>query len=117
MSDKSAPIKSATDARQGETTVVVLGACDFAGSCNHRDGDRVLGFLKRKSMAEQHNRGCETGLIEDRCGLPAPQDADVDARQGTGRGEPGSVREGLFNERRPFRPAPCPCDEAPALIP
>src|SRR3954453_14716020 len=30
-------------------------------------------------------------------GLPAPQRAGVDAGQGTGRGEPGSVRAGLFD--------------------
>src|SRR4051812_2867806 len=30
-------------------------------------------------------------------GLPAPQGAGIDTRQGTGRGEPGSVRTGLFN--------------------
>src|ERR1700704_5022077 len=30
-------------------------------------------------------------------GLPPPQRAGVDARQSTGRGEPGAVRAGLFN--------------------
>ena len=36
-------------------------------------------------------------LYQTVTGLPAPQRAGVDASQGTCRGEPGSVRAGLFN--------------------
>ena len=76
--------------------------------------------------------------------LPALQRARVDAGQSTGRGQPGTVGAGLVRcrrtrvwrssrrvmrprlrgrsprvfltaqARRPFRPAPCPCDAVPA---
>ena len=36
-------------------------------------------------------------LLQTVTGLPSPQGAGVDAGQGTRRGEPGSLRAGLFN--------------------
>src|SRR3954453_17943564 len=71
-----------------------LGEAQFVG---HLDDPGSFGIAQ--SMRGNRAIGVwpTVPLCQAVTGLPAPQRAGVDARQSTGRGEPGSVRTGLFN--------------------
>src|SRR5271166_4805642 len=70
-----------------------LGEARFVGD---RDDTGPLGLAQR--VRRHRTIGVRPPIaLPSVTGLPAPQRAGVDAGQGTGRGEPGSVRTGLFN--------------------
>src|SRR5271166_1137235 len=71
-----------------------LGEARFVGDL---DDPGPLGLAQR--VRRHRTIGGRTPITQPQTvtGLPAPQRAGVDAAQGTGRGEPGSVRTGLFN--------------------
>ena len=71
-----------------------VGEARFIGD---RDDPSLFGFAQR--VRRDRTIGIWPPIAPEQTvtGLPAPQGAGIDTRQGTGRGEPGSVRTGLFN--------------------
>src|SRR5271166_2155240 len=69
------------------------GEARFVGD---RDDPGPLGLAQRLRRHRTIGVWPPITLPQTVTGLPAPQRAGVDAGQGTGRGEPGSVRTGLF---------------------
>src|SRR5271165_774692 len=70
------------------------GEARFVGD---RDDPGPLGLAQRLRRHRTIGVWPPITLPQTVTGMPAPQRAGVDAGQGTGRGEPGSVRTGLFN--------------------
>src|SRR5271165_2895285 len=71
-----------------------LGEARFVGD---PDDPGPLGLAQRVRRHRTIGVRPPITLPQTVTGLPAPQRAGVDAGQDTGRGEPGSVRTGLFN--------------------
>src|SRR6202020_2648142 len=71
-----------------------VGEARFIGD---RDDPSLFGFAQRVRRDRTIAIWPPIAPEQTVTGLPAPQGAGIDTRQGTGRGEPGSVRTGLFN--------------------
>src|SRR5580693_657497 len=71
-----------------------VGEARFVGHC---DDPGPFGLAQRVRWDQAISVRPPISLVQTVTGLPSPQRAGVDAGQGTGRGEPGSVRAGLFN--------------------